>query len=562
MLRRSVLLLLALVASHATPAEAGLHAVYADRFEAEDIWVADNGDTVESLGPRKRLVIRGGEAFVVEERLTGPVVFRLADLEAIVRTRRAASPAPRTAMPDFVSLGRRTFNGREAEAFGFPTQPATSAEGDSILISHDPGLEPLRPAVAAYVRAEEILLELENPIPADLAAMAEPTAKVLEKGTLLRLGDMALQSVERRDPPAERFLLPTQPETAEALRARLDREALEAKAEQEGRGDLTMISRAVFAEGRLWLLTDTGKLSSIADGGDSLSPEDPGGDVLDVCTEGGRLLALVGKRGDRKWSLRRHGPAGWEAIASPAGGQARFLALDCSGAAPIIVSDKALTDLSDPSAPRTLPLSGLGKAQGRIAAIQVEPDAVYVGLNAGEWGGGLRRIDRRTGRSETIERNATGELCDGPLNTACDPVNGIAPLPWKPGCIAIAVGLLHMDSHGRIASVCGSAIEQIYAKGRDRALTDAAHAAEVAKGGFGSVAFFGLAATGDRLLAVGHDGLYRLGPDGRADYRDWPLFKKVGGVLVSFALPDVILVVTEVNARVSVGGGAPMLVVR
>jgi hypothetical protein len=559
--RRLLFLLLALVAAPSSRADAGLHAVYKDPFDPVEVWVANNGDAVASLGGRKRLVVRGGEAFVVEQRLTGPLVYRLADLEPIVRERQAA--AATRAMPDFVSLGRRTVDGRDAEAFGFPSRPAADADPDAILISHDPALEPLRLPIVAYLHASDILFRLDNPIPADLAAAAGPISKVLEKGALLKLGDMALQSVEQADPPAERFALPAPAESPQALRARLDREALEAKADREGRGgDQTMISRAAFAEGRLWLLTDTGKLSSIADGGDTLSPEDAGGYVLDVCAQSGRLLALVGKKGDKSWSLRRHGAAGWENVAAPGGEQARFVALDCSGAAPMIVSDKALTDLSDPAAPRRLALSGLDKAQGRIAAIRVEPDSVYLGLNAGEWGGGLRRIDRRTGRVETIERNTTGGLCDGPLNTACDPVNGIAPLPWKRGCIAVAVGLLHMDSSGRIASVCGKAVEQIYARARNPALNDPKHAADVAKGRFGSVAFFGLAATGDRLLAVGHDGLYRLGRDGRADYQDWPLFKNVGGVLVSFALPDVILVVTEVNARVSVGGGAPMLVVR
>jgi len=31
-----------------------------------------------------------------------------------------------------------------------------------------------------------------------------------------------------------------------------------------------------------------------------------------------------------------------------------------------------------------------------------------------------------------IERNTSGELCGGPLNTECDPVNGIAAEPQKP----------------------------------------------------------------------------------------------------------------------------------
>jgi hypothetical protein len=36
----------------------------------------------------------------------------------------------------------------------------------------------------------------------------------------------------------------------------------------------------------------------------------------------------------------------------------------------------------------------------------------------------------------------------------------------------------------------------------------------------------------------------------------------VGDLLVSFALPDAVLVVTQINRRASVSGGAPMLVRR
>ena len=38
------------------------------------------------------------------------------------------------------------------------------------------------------------------------------------------------------------------------------------------------------------------------------------------------------------------------------------------------------------------------------AVVHATPDHVFVGLNAAEWGGGLRQIDRRTGRVTTRER--------------------------------------------------------------------------------------------------------------------------------------------------------------
>jgi hypothetical protein len=555
--------LMAAAAAATTPAQGAIHAVYGGPLGAVEIWLSDNGDFVGWNSEHQRVIGRGGEAFLVEDRLTGPIVLRVADLAAIVRARRTAKPAATAAGsgPQLERRGTRTVSGREGDAYFYPGQTREGDPKPAVVISRDPALAPLGRALTQLFEAENLQMEVDNPFPSGFLDGEDPVKRLLATAAPLQYGNLSLETVDAAAPPADFVAFPATPESAAELSARLDREAREAKEEDEHPSDRTMIKRAVFAEGRLWLLTDKGGLSSVADGGDSLRPEDAHGQVADICSERGRLLALIDTKSGRSWTLRRHDAAGWEPVASSASEAARFVALDCSAGAPLVISDKALTDVSDPGRPRTVMLSGLADAQGRVAAIHVEPDAVYLGLNAGEWGGGLRRIDRRTGRGETIERTPAGRNCDGPLSTVCDPVNGIAPMPWKPGCVAVAVGLIHMMSHGRIASVCGQDVEQIYGVSH-RPPLDNAHSAEAETGDLRSVAFFGLAAAGGGLLAVGDNGLYRLGPDGKAEYRDWPRFKNIGGVLVSFALPDVILVITDVNARVSVGGAAPMLVVR
>src|SRR6185437_3906330 len=89
---------------------------------------------------------------------------------------------------------------------------------------------------------------------------------------------------------------------------------------------------------------------------------------------------------------------------------------------------------------------------------------VFVGLNEGEWGGGLRRIHRQTGDVIVVQRNASGELCGGPLNTDCDPVNGIISDPWAEDCVVLSIGLVHFAPHGRIDEVCGDRVKRLYFK--------------------------------------------------------------------------------------------------
>jgi hypothetical protein len=69
----------------------------------------------------------------------------------------------------------------------------------------------------------------------------------------------------------------------------------------------------------------------------------------------------------------------------------------------------------------------------------------------------------------------------------------------------------------------------------------------------GTVAFFGLVRSGDELVAVGLDGIYRLRDGKVAEVAPVPTFKAIGGVGVSFELPGAILVLTA---------NTPMLVPR
>lgn len=78
-----------------------------------------------------------------------------------------------------------------------------------------------------------------------------------------------------------------------------------------------------------------------------------------------------------------------------------------------------------------------------------------------------------------------------------------------------------MMAHGRLTMVCPDRTEQLYAAA-DREFEDPERAREAARGGYGAVAFFGLAATRNSLIAIGHNGLYRLASDGTATHVPLP----------------------------------------
>ncbi|KRR02587.1 hypothetical protein CQ12_37150 [Bradyrhizobium jicamae] len=328
--------------------------------------------------------------------------------------------------------------------------------------------------------------------------------------------------------------------------------------EPEHPGHEAFLTRAVFADGRLWILSDAGTLSSVTEGQDTRVVEKLPEKAFDLCVFDRHPMVITYTNGSgSEWTLRRRAEGAWSVAATIKAEGDLLLAMDCAANRVTLLTTRRLIDL-DGNRQSTVtlsePLNG-----GLVNTPHGTPDQFFVGINVGEWGGGLRRIDRHSGKVTVIEHNATGELCGGPLNTACDPVNGIVSVPWKPGCIAAAVGLVHFRPHGRVVEVCGDQVKRLYYKPyRDKPSGGSTKDDEP----FSAVAFFGLARDVDTLWAVGIDGIYRIGPDGTAQIVSLPRFKKIGGINLSFDLPEFVLVLTNVNQRRSISGAVPILVPR
>jgi hypothetical protein len=324
-------------------------------------------------------------------------------------------------------------------------------------------------------------------------------------------------------------------------------------------GQESSLTRAVFGDGRLWLLSDAGVLSSITEDKETRAEENLPEPAIDLCLHRGTPTIVTCQRAlCTNWTLRRWVRGAWSVEATLASQGDDLVGLSCSANTAILLTTGRLIDVSSRRS-RVVPLSEKLRARG-VATLHATRDHAFVGINAGEWGGGLRRVDRRSGSVSTIQRNETGGLCGGPLNPACDPVNGIASTPWKPDCIVVAIGLVHFRPHGRLVEVCGERVQRLYYKpiGEDGTESTKGTGDEP----FGTVAFFGLAHAGGALWAVGIDGLYRVDAGATVHSAPLPNFKTIGDIEVSFDLPHLIVVLTSVNQRRSISGSVPMLVPR
>ena len=323
--------------------------------------------------------------------------------------------------------------------------------------------------------------------------------------------------------------------------------------------DFQPVMQAVFVIDRLWLLHDDGLLVSLKI--DQAIPEKAAinGRVSAICKSGSNLVAVV--EGNRKrWTLKRHVAGQWNYIASVPMESDRLAALDCSNEeiGVTILTDKRLLDVSGSNV-RQLNLKNKISSPLTNGIALTSGDVVWVGFNAGEWGGGLSHINRASGKVENVEYNKSGNLCGGPLNTACDPINGIVTSPAKPSCVIAAVGLVHMMAHGRIVEICSKSVRRLYFKPLDpqpphNQLDDGEPSS--------TVAFFGLARAGDTIWAVGIDGLYRFDGTTAPQFQPLPKFENRGGYFVSFDVPEIVLVMTDVNQRTSLSGASPIILTR
>lgn len=229
--------------------------------------------------------------------------------------------------------------------------------------------------------------------------------------------------------------------------------------------------------------------------------------------------------------------------------------LDIDGS-PAVLSRGALRLLSgDHSNWHTIRLKGELRWGVQVSVASPKTaKAIYVGINRGEWGGGLQEVDIETGVVSNIERRDTKDLCSGPLNSDCDPVTGVISDPQNNDCVLAAVGLVHLSiSEGRILRVCGTTVTPI--------------ADEPITGGIGgkmkmTEAFYGLApAEGGGFWGLTWRALYLFSRDGKQQEEyALPKLVPVSGIYISRDLPGVIVVRTDVNWAVSTSGYTPLLV--
>jgi hypothetical protein len=186
----------------------------------------------------------------------------------------------------------------------------------------------------------------------------------------------------------------------------------------------------------------------------------------------------------------------------------------------------------------------------------------FVGINLGEWGGGLVKVDLANGKVNRPDKRGP-DLCDGPLNSDCDPVTGIVPDPDDNRCVLASIGLSHFLMHGRVLRVCPESISVELTRPLERPTQIIERSIRGAATGdsnspMSTEAFFALIETGDgSIWAISPFAAYRK-EGAKWSRHALPDLKQRGSLEVSEELPGIVLLSSWRNARNSLSGPTPM----
>lgn len=418
----------------------------------------------------------------------------------------------------------------------------------ALVLTEKPELRPLGRAMATYFR---MLADMSaEPVP-ELGNLYE----LLETHGILEFWGQKLVSASFAPIDRSRFAIPATPLTLDNLK--LDSSEGESVS-ASNRSDRAPVIRAIFRDHALLTLTSDGKIHAWADGSSNVSNFDVPGKVRDFCKQGNEIILVTGdsqSTGIKIWSGTEHA---WTLrISLKNAAENGYLALDCSGAEPILLTTSSMRFLATNREVQIRPDPILGRAY--LTTLQ-HGQYLYVGANAGEWGGGLRRFSLKDGSTKALDGSDPQELCGGLLNTACAPVTGIVIDPSNPNCVLVATGLVHLMSSGMVVRVCGESFSLAYAKPYTIELGWKFNPKDAPSSP--SVPFFSMGAGSNKAWAIAGDGLYTFAGNPLPTFAPFPRPSRLSASGIDWTNKDFVLISTTMNQVHSLSGSSLILVPR
>lgn len=298
----------------------------------------------------------------------------------------------------------------------------------------------------------------------------------------------------------------------------------------------------VAAEGQVWLWTAQGGLAAVNPSDNRIAVRYNSG--VSSAFADGRGLHVLRWRG-RSWAVTTlHGGSSSETPALRAPSHIRPLAFFGDGAAFLVLTERVLFRFEGGRWSSKRLRGGFALFRGGTASTVRVDRTLYIGWNAGEFGGSIQRLNIDSGRLESPHMTL--------------PVTAMVADPERPGCAIASMGVSHIGDSGEIDRICGRRLERVLvvpATVPPRAAPGEAQEINLDT----AEPFWGLAITRGVVWTVGSLGLRRL--DRLNDEPvQFPQLAEVGGIPMSFAAPGLLILQTDLNAERSLSGETPLMI--
>jgi len=313
------------------------------------------------------------------------------------------------------------------------------------------------------------------------------------------------------------------------------------------------IAEGQYASGRIWLRTESGSLVSYAPDFTGRREHFDSGVAALRKANGVLWLVRVLSRGPgenhtfvvTRWSGSKFA----DQAAGKLVNDEAPLSLLFSGARPIVLTSGSLYRFEDGRFLRTALNGKLRTGVQFFASVTGNGQHLYTGSNAGEWGGGVQRIDLETGQVLNVEQRDQG--CDGPLNSDCNPVTGMAADMANPECVIVAIGLVHLGTDGRVVRLCTEQVQVLIERkhqvqGWNRTFDE-------------SEAFYGVEPTPWGFWTTTHGTLFRF-RDGEINEYTRLRYLHKGELVRTRPYREFVVLSTAITASVAVGWYTPLVI--
>jgi hypothetical protein len=541
------------------PAFADIQATYIDDLDDQKtltIELADDGAlrvSTKGYALENYYLFVGGHSYVVNPGPGGPDTVTIEAAAEQARRHKAntieiGGTGDKPTPIEFAPVDTATVAGHEGIRYNFPT--SYDPEMTWLILSDDPKLLPLGKAYATYRQATAAISPFDDDTESNLL-------ELLVSHGVLKVWEHQLKSVSFAPIPRSRFAVPSPPLTLAEVMA--TPEPLDPSADGDAGPNPPFVTSAAFHGSTLYTLLSNGQLQSWTENAPVGQDVDLPGPARALCDLGGTFFVVTDHQQNGKTRLWTGEPGTWSLALELATTDADpFIGLDCTGPKPAMISGQAIR-LGGQSHAITPPAGMFGFPAG--GPTLQHGGFLYVGRNAGEFGGGLLRYPLAGGRGSFVEASGRGNVCGGLLNKDCDPVTGLAADPAHPECILAAVGLVHFMPQGSVVRVCPDGIALAYAKPYTLEPDWTFDPADVADTP-ANVAFYSLSGGMNHALAVASDGTYRFGTGTVPDFTPFPRVFTMPASGIDWSNPDFVLLLTTMNRRYSVSGASLILVPR